>query len=183
MSQHCQHSSRAEPCAIFAYLVLACSECHELFNHEASLRNYGACLSAASDEEEFRPSAFADVKMLQFHSSLLVPTIFRMALSYMPERQAKSQNNCGSGGMLYTATRAQMAPPHGYRQPSFLDSIWSLPGAHGRFFLLLLLCYYMSLSIKAQRDIERNIRKLQVLLVMNLASFVFGALFSKIKRT
>jgi hypothetical protein len=33
---------------------------------------------------------------------------------YLP----KSQANCGSGGMLFTATRAQMAPPHGYRRPS-----------------------------------------------------------------
>jgi hypothetical protein len=29
---------------------------------------------------------------------------------YLPE----SQDNCGSGGMLFTTTRAQMSPPHGY---------------------------------------------------------------------
>jgi bacterioferritin-associated ferredoxin len=55
--------------ATFAFLVLACSECHELFNHEASQSNCGACLSAAGDKAEFLYSAFADVKMLQFTSS------------------------------------------------------------------------------------------------------------------
>jgi hypothetical protein len=55
--------------AIFAYLLLACSECHDLFNHEASQSNSGACLSAAGDEAEFLYSAFADVEMLQFNSS------------------------------------------------------------------------------------------------------------------
>jgi hypothetical protein len=69
MSQHCQHSSTARTCAIFAYLLLACSECHELFNDEVSQSNYGACLSAASDKAEFLYSAFANVKMLQFNSS------------------------------------------------------------------------------------------------------------------
>jgi hypothetical protein len=69
MSRHCQHSSTARTCAISAYLLLACSECHELFNHEASQSNYGACLSAAGDKAEFLYSAFADVKMLQFNSS------------------------------------------------------------------------------------------------------------------
>jgi hypothetical protein len=37
--------------------------------------------------------------------------------------------------MLFTATRAQMAPPHGYRQPSVSDSIWSSPGAYRRLFV------------------------------------------------
>jgi hypothetical protein len=69
MSRHCQHSSTARNCAIFAYLLLACSECLELFNHEASQSNYGACLSAAGDKAEFFISAFADVEMLQFSSS------------------------------------------------------------------------------------------------------------------
>jgi hypothetical protein len=69
MSRHCQHSSTAKTCAIFAYLLLACSECHELFNHEASQSKYGACLSAAGDKAEFLYSAFADVQMLQFNSS------------------------------------------------------------------------------------------------------------------
>jgi hypothetical protein len=69
MSQHCKHSSTAKTCAIFPYLLLACSECHELFNHEASQGNYCACLSAAGEEAEFMYSAFADVQMLQFNSS------------------------------------------------------------------------------------------------------------------
>jgi hypothetical protein len=51
------------------YLLLACSECHELFNHEPSQSNYGACLKAAGDKAEFLYSAFADVQMLQFKSS------------------------------------------------------------------------------------------------------------------
>jgi cytochrome c553 len=54
----------AKTCAIFAYLLLACSECHELFNNEASQSNYGACLSAAADKAEFLYSAFADVKRM-----------------------------------------------------------------------------------------------------------------------
>jgi hypothetical protein len=51
-------------CAIFAYLLLACSKCHELLNHKASQSNYGACLSAAGGKAEFLYSEFADVKML-----------------------------------------------------------------------------------------------------------------------
>jgi hypothetical protein len=45
------------------------SECHELFNHEASQSNYGGCFSAAGNKAEFLYSAIADVKMLQFNSS------------------------------------------------------------------------------------------------------------------
>jgi hypothetical protein len=41
--------------------------------------------------------------------------------------------------MLFTATQAQMAPPHGYRQPFVSGSIWSLPGAYGRLVLVLLV--------------------------------------------
>jgi hypothetical protein len=59
----------AKTCAIFVYLLLACSKCHELFNHEASQSNYCACMSAAGHEAEFMYSAFADAKMLQFNSS------------------------------------------------------------------------------------------------------------------
>jgi hypothetical protein len=62
MSRHCQHSSTARTGAIFAYLLWACSECHELFNHEASQSNDGACLRAAGDTAEFLCSAFAHVK-------------------------------------------------------------------------------------------------------------------------
>jgi hypothetical protein len=47
--------------AIFVYLILACSECHELFNHEASQSKYGAYLRAAGDKEEFLYAAFANV--------------------------------------------------------------------------------------------------------------------------
>jgi hypothetical protein len=56
----------AKTCAIFAYLILACSECHELFNHKASQSNYGACLRAAGD--------------------ILVPNIIGMALSYICQK-------------------------------------------------------------------------------------------------
>jgi hypothetical protein len=69
MCRHCQHSSTARTGAIFAYFLLAFSACYELFNHEASQSNYGACLSAAGDKTERFYSAFADVKMLQFNSS------------------------------------------------------------------------------------------------------------------
>jgi hypothetical protein len=69
MSRHCQPILTARPCAIFAYLLLACSKCHELFNYEASKSNSGACLGAAGDKAEFLSSKFADDKMLQFNSS------------------------------------------------------------------------------------------------------------------
>jgi hypothetical protein len=69
MSRHYQHSSTVKTCATFAYLLLACSECHELFDHEASQSNYGACLTAAGDKADFLYSAVANVKMLQFNSS------------------------------------------------------------------------------------------------------------------
>jgi hypothetical protein len=72
------HSSKAKTCAIFAYLLLACSECHEPFNHEASQINQCACLSAAGDKAEFVCAAFADVKMLQFICSELVHNNIRM---------------------------------------------------------------------------------------------------------
>jgi hypothetical protein len=86
MSRHCQHSLTARTCAIFAYLLLACSECHELFNHEASQSNYGACLSAAGDKAEFLYSAFTDVKMPQFNSSKMVPNIIGLVLSYICQK-------------------------------------------------------------------------------------------------
>jgi hypothetical protein len=86
MSRHCQHSSKAKTCAIFAYLLLACSECHELCNHEASHSNYGACLSAAGDKADFMYSAFADVKMIQCNSSYLVPNMIRMVLSHICQK-------------------------------------------------------------------------------------------------
>jgi hypothetical protein len=86
MSRYCQHSSTARICAIFAYLLLACSECHEISNHEASQSNYCARLSVAGDKAEFLYSAFGDVKMLQFNSSKLVPNIIRMALSYICQK-------------------------------------------------------------------------------------------------
>jgi hypothetical protein len=69
MSRHCQHRSTAKTCAIFAYLLLTCSKCHERFSHEASQSSYGACSSAAGDNAEFLDIAFADVQMLQFNGS------------------------------------------------------------------------------------------------------------------
>jgi hypothetical protein len=59
----------AKTCAIFAYLSLACRECHELLNDEASQSIFCAGLSAAGDEVEFMYSAFADVKKLQVNGS------------------------------------------------------------------------------------------------------------------
>jgi hypothetical protein len=54
----------AKTCAIFAYLLLVSSECHELLDHVASQRKYCACLSAAGDEAEFMYSALANTEML-----------------------------------------------------------------------------------------------------------------------
>jgi hypothetical protein len=50
MSRHCKYSSTAKTRAIFADLLLAFREYHELCNHEASESNYRACLSGAGDE-------------------------------------------------------------------------------------------------------------------------------------
>jgi hypothetical protein len=86
MSRHCQHRSTDETRAISAYLLLACRECHEHFNHEASQSSYGACLSAAGDKAELLCSTFSVVKMLQFNSSSLAPNIIRMALSYICQK-------------------------------------------------------------------------------------------------
>jgi hypothetical protein len=138
MSRHCQHSSTARTCAIFAYLILACSKCHEVFNHEASQSNHGACWSAAGDRADFLYSAFADVKMLQFNSSKLVPNIIRMTLSCICQK-AKT--------VVVLVVCCSQRPelrwlPHGYRQPSVSDSIWSLPGAYRRILYLTLLSYY-----------------------------------------
>jgi hypothetical protein len=80
MNLHFQHNSTAKKC-LSLHLLLACSECHELFNHEASQSNYCACLSAAGNKAVFMRSAFADVKMLQFNSSELAPNSIRMTLS------------------------------------------------------------------------------------------------------
>jgi uncharacterized membrane protein len=41
--------------------------------------------------------------------------------------------------MLFTATGAQMAPPHGYRQLYVSGSIWSLPGAYGRIIMIITI--------------------------------------------
>jgi hypothetical protein len=59
----------AKTCPMFAYLLLACSECHERFNHGTPQSNFGACFSAAGDKAEFLYSIFADNEMLQFNSS------------------------------------------------------------------------------------------------------------------
>jgi hypothetical protein len=92
-----------------------------IFNHETSQSNYGACLSAACDKAELLYSAFQQLLTgtKHFQNGIIM---------YLPE----SQDNCGSGAMLFTVTRAQTAPPHGYRQPSVSDSTWTLPGTYGR---------------------------------------------------
>jgi tRNA nucleotidyltransferase/poly(A) polymerase len=41
---------------------------------------------AAGDNAEFLYAAFADVKILQFNSSKMVPNIIRMALSYICQK-------------------------------------------------------------------------------------------------
>jgi hypothetical protein len=69
ISRQCQHRSAAKTYAIFACLLLACSECHELFNHEASQSKYCDCLSAAGAEAEFMYSACAHANVRQFNSS------------------------------------------------------------------------------------------------------------------
>jgi hypothetical protein len=59
----------ARTSAIFAYLLLACSACYELFNHEASQSNYGACLSAAGVKAELKYAACVRVDTPQFNRS------------------------------------------------------------------------------------------------------------------
>jgi hypothetical protein len=51
----------AKTCDVFAYLILACSECHELFYHGASQSKHVTCLSAADNEAELLYSVFANV--------------------------------------------------------------------------------------------------------------------------
>jgi hypothetical protein len=40
-----------------------------------------------------------------------------------------------------------MAPPHGYRKPSVLDSIWSSPGAYGRIRIIIYCILYILILI------------------------------------
>jgi hypothetical protein len=40
----------------------------QIFNHEASQSNHGACLRAAGDKAELFDYAIADIKMLNFNS-------------------------------------------------------------------------------------------------------------------
>jgi hypothetical protein len=114
---------------ILAFLLLAYSECHELFNHETLQSIYGVCSSATGNKADFLYSAFADFKMLKFNSSKLILNIVKMALSYIWQ---KAKAVVVLVGMLFAATRDRMAPNHGYRQLFASDSIWSVPGAYGR---------------------------------------------------
>jgi hypothetical protein len=66
MSRRCKHSSMAKTCAIFAYLILSCSKCHDIFNHEASQSNYGTCSSAAGDRAE---CLYSELPMLKSYNS------------------------------------------------------------------------------------------------------------------
>jgi hypothetical protein len=148
MSRHCQHSSTARTCAIFAYLILACSECHEVFNHEASHSNHGACLSAAGDRADFLYSAFADVKMLQFNSSKLVPNIIRMTLSCICQK-AKTVV------VLVVCCSQRPEPrwlPHGYRQPSVSVPFGACQVHTEEYYILP---YYLIIIIYLKIDLIR----------------------------
>jgi hypothetical protein len=107
----------AKTCAIFAYMLLACSKWHAFFYHEASQGKQCAWLSAASDKAEFVCSAFADVEWLQFNTSYQNGVIRNL-----PD----SRDYCDSGGMLFKATQAQMAPQHGYWRASLSGAMWQL---------------------------------------------------------
>jgi hypothetical protein len=109
MRRHCKHISTANPCAIFAYLLFACCECHELLNHKASQSNSCAGLSAASDEAEFLCFAFAETTMQELRTG--TKHYQNDIVRWLPE----SQDNCDSGGMSPMAIGAQVAPPDGYR--------------------------------------------------------------------
>jgi hypothetical protein len=106
----------AKACAIFTYLLMACSEFHELSNQEASHCNCGACLSVAGDKAEF---GVPHLPMLKSKKQLLTGAkhCHTDIIMYLPE----SQDIFSSGGMVLTGTQAQMASPHGYRQPCVLD--------------------------------------------------------------
>jgi hypothetical protein len=108
---HCKHSSTAKICAILAYLLLSCSKCHELLNHEASQSNSCACLSAAGAKAEFMYPA--------------IPKGTKQCQNDMIRYLAESQLNCDSGGMPPMAIGARAAPPHGYRRILF----WGRYGA------------------------------------------------------
>jgi hypothetical protein len=63
-------------------------------------------------------------------------------IRYLPQRQG----NCDSGGMLYSATQAQMAPPPGYRRISVSGAIWHPEKEYGRIcniYIYMAMCYYL----------------------------------------
>jgi hypothetical protein len=78
-------------------LLLACSKCHELFNHEASQSNYGASVTEAGEKAKTNHAALAENSTIY---QLLTGTKHYQngVIMYLPERQ----DNCGSGGMLFS---------------------------------------------------------------------------------
>jgi hypothetical protein len=85
----------------------------DYFNHAAS--NFGACFSAAGNN-----FCFPHLLMLKCYNSTALNWYQTLSEwhyhTYLPE----SQDNCGSGGMLFTATRAQMAPRKDIGNPPFI---------------------------------------------------------------
>jgi hypothetical protein len=88
--------------------VIGMQQCHELFNHEASQSNDGACSSAAGDKAGFYVFRTCQcwngtIQQLLTDTKHCQNDIIR----YLPE----SQDKCASGGLRFLAIRAQMAPP------------------------------------------------------------------------
>jgi hypothetical protein len=154
MSRHCQHISMAKTCAICAFFFLACSECHGLFNQEAEQSNCGACLGAASGKAEFFVFRFCRCSNATIQQLLTGTKRYQNGIIiYLPE----SQDNRGFGGMLFTATQAQMAPPHGSRQPSVSDYIWSSPGTYG-IEMIMKMIMTMAMTMMNYNCKERQSR-------------------------
>jgi hypothetical protein len=109
---------------------MACSERHEHFDHEPSLNNYCACLSAAGNiGAAFMYSAVPEDKTLQIISPIGTKHYQHDIIRYLP----KSQDSCGCGGMLFTATRAQVVPAHRHTRAFLSEAIlWLHSKAYGR---------------------------------------------------
>jgi hypothetical protein len=78
-AQMCRHCNGQNVCHLCLF-IFCMQQIILTFNHEASQRNYCACLSAAGNEAEFVYSAFAATKMPQFNRPQLVPNTTSMTL-------------------------------------------------------------------------------------------------------
>jgi hypothetical protein len=72
--------------------------------------------------------------------------------------------------MLFTATQAQMAPPHRHRQLYVSGSIWSSPGAYGRF-VSISIRIRISAALGAEEESHHGVPCHEASKVMEVTSF------------